>query len=466
MLSFLIVIVATAGIVTLLANRITANRFTYMVSIMGTRQAEHLAPLFANYYAQTGNWEGVETLMAAPYASRGVMHGNETMHSYGAQGMRGNMMMHNMEERIILLDATHNVIADTHHTEHHLPISNADWDKGTPIYVGNKCVGTLISASALGTLTSDQNDFLHQVNLLLLIAAAVAGLAGLLVSGLQARRITAPVRALATAAHRIAAGDLSQRISVTGGDELAEMAAAFNAMATKLEEQHELRHRAMADIAHELRTPLSVLQIDLESLEDGLLQATPETITGLQTEVTHLKRLVADLRLLSSVEAGELHINKEALDLNAWARAVTERIQYVAQEQNIAVYVQTSDAPLPIHGDPQRLSQVLLNLLTNALQHTPAGGMLTLTTRQQDQEVYVSVQDSGEGIPQADLAHIFERFYRADRSRTRHTGGSGLGLSIARSLVEAHGGRIWATSEENNGSTFTFVLPLANAGLC
>ena len=462
-LSFLVVIVATVGLVAVSANRITANRFTYMVSMMGEMQAQRMAPLFGEYYAETGDWEGVETLLTSYGASAGMMHGR-MMHggppsAISAQGMMSTMMMSDAGGRILILDNSGQVIADSHHQEMPGYMAYIEADQGEPIVVNGEQVGTLVVASALGTLTDDQHDFLHQVNVLLLAATLIATLAGLIMSCLQARRIAAPVRALASAARHIADGDLSQRIPVSGSDELAEMAIAFNTMVTHLEEQHDLRHRAMADIAHELRTPLSVLQIDLESLEDGLVNATPDTVAGLQTEVAHLKRLVEDLRLLSLAEAGELHIEVQPLDAGELAREVVARVQSAAREQGVFLHLDVPDAAFPIQGDPQRLAQVLLNLLANALQHTPPEGSVSLSVWQQTGEVHIAVQDTGEGIPVADLPHVFERFYRADRSRARDTGGSGLGLSIARSLVEAHGGRIWVESIEGRGSHFTVALP-------
>jgi len=312
----------------------------------------------------------------------------------------------------------------------------------------------------LGTLTPNQADFLRQVNRLMLAAAVMAGLAVLIVGSFQARRIVAPVRALAEAAERIAGGDLSQRTPVTSQDELGEMAAAFNTMAAKLERQQELRHRAMADVAHELRTPLSVLQIELESIEDGLTGPTPEVVAGLQTSVAHLRHLVEDLRVLSLADAGELQLDVEPVEVGKLVHEVVNRVQGTARAKDITLDVRLPDAPLMVSSDDQRLAQVLLNLLSNALQHTPPDGQVTVDARQVEGEIHVRVQDTGKGIPAKDLPHIFDRLHRADRARSRDTGGSGLGLSITRSLVEAHGGRIWAHSTEDEGSAFTFALPL------
>ncbi len=470
-LSFLLVIVATAGLVVLLANRITANRFTYMVSHAGRLKAQRLAPLFATYYAQTDSWEGIETLI------------DDLVNVQWPQGMRGpggqhggHMPMMGMmgatateDESLFLVDEAGQIIAtDTGQTDD-VRLSPAGLDQGVPILVEGRTVGQLIVASSLGELTPNQTTFLRQVNWLMMLAAFVAGLAVLVVGSFQARRIVAPVRELAQAARRVADGDLSQRVRVTSEDELGEMAKAFNQMAAELEQQHDLRRRAMTDIAHELRTPLSVLQIDLESIEDGLTDPSPAVIAGLQEEVALLKRLVEDLRMLSLADAGELRLEMEPIDLAPLVQSAVERGQGAAREKGVALSVDVSGSLPPIRGDGQRLIQVLLNLLSNALRHTPPGGNVTISLRPAGREVHMAVRDTGEGIPADVLPHVFERFYRADQARSREArsrdgGGSGLGLTIARSLVEAHGGRIWAESEPGAGSTFTVALPTVEPG--
>lgn len=296
----------------------------------------------------------------------------------------------------------------------------------------------------------------------MVVAAIVAGLAVLFVGSLQARRIVAPVRALADAARRVAGGEFAQ-MPVTSRDELGEMAVAFNTMAAELKRQHTLRRRAMADIAHELRTPLTVLQIDLESIEDGLTEPTAEVVARLQGEVALLNRLVEDLRMLSLAEAGELHLEVRPVAVGPLVQSVLERVRGAAQEKGVGLTGEIGERLPPVAGDALRLSQVLFNLLSNAVRHTPPGGQIVVAAHQVDgRQVRISVQDTGEGIPAGDLPHVFERFYRADSARSRDTGGgSGLGLAIARSLVEAHGGRIWAESVEGAGSTFALVLPVS-----
>ncbi len=459
-LSFLGVIVATAALVALLANRLTAQRFTVFVTNAGQGQARMLAPLFADYYVQTGSWAGVGALLQSSSATN---HGPMMMH--GMYGRRNSLGMMNVgNDRLLLFDADGRLVADSAGESSDLRLSPTDLAKGAPILVGDEQVGTLVVASALGALTPDQSAFLGQINALMALAAVGAGLAVLLIGSWQAQRIVGPVRALADAARRLAAGDLSQRLPVTSHDELGDMAQAFNAMAAQLEQQHTLRRRAMADIAHELRTPLSVLRIDLESIEDGLTQATPQTIARLQEEVNLLDRLVEDLRTLSLAEAGELQMHVEPLDVCELVRAVLERVSSAAREQEVTVEADLPVEPLTVAGDRHRLSQVLLNLLSNALRHTPTGGRVTVSARRVGDQVHVSVRDTGEGIPPDQLPYVFERLYRTDRARSRDKGGSGLGLSIARSLVEAHGGRIWVESVEGQGSTFSLALPLAAAG--
>ena len=211
-----------------------------------------------------------------------------------------------------------------------------------------------------------------------------------------------------------------------------------------------------------MRTPLSVLQIDLESIEDGLTAPTTEVVEGLQEQVALLNRLVEDLHMLSLAEAGDLQLEIQPIDVGELVQGAIKHVRGATREKGVTLSTELPDQLPPIAGDAQRLTQVLLNLLSNALRHTPRDGRITVAAQQiEGKEVQVTVQDTGDGIPPGELPHVFERFYRADRARSRDTGGSGLGLTITRSLIEAHGGRIWAQSVEGQGSTFTFALPVA-----
>jgi two-component system sensor histidine kinase BaeS len=454
--SFLVAIAATAALVVLLANLITTSQFKGYVSDAGQQYAERLAPIFADHYTEVGGWDGAEDLMA-------YLQDTNRKGPPGAPGPRNMMprpgMVDPEGERLLLIDLDGDIIADSRPEKPTPGNVASSLDKGAEIVVDGQQVGTILVYSSLGRLTDAQERFLRQVNLLLIAAGVIAILGVLVVGSLQARRIVKPVRALVNAAHRVAEGDLSQRIPVTSDDELGEMAAAFNTMAAELEHQHELRRRAMADVAHELRTPLSVLQVQLESIEDELTQPTPDIISGLQADVAHLSRLVEDLRVLSLADAGDLQVESEPVEVTGLVRDVVERMQGAARAVSVTLKPQLPDGELHVMGDRQRLTQVLLNLLSNSLAHTPAGGLVSVTAEQIDYAVRVVVHDNGEGIAPEDLPHIFERFYRADQARSRGTGGSGLGLSIAKSLVEAHGGTITAASQLGAGSTFTITLP-------
>ena len=365
------------------------------------------------------------------------------------------------EDRLILLDNLGNVVLDTRPEEALPRLTTNVVKNGVPVLtITRQRIGTLITSSIAGTLTQPQAAFLSEINLWMMLAAVLIILAVSVASVFIANTILAPVRSLAKAAHKVAGGDYTQKLPVKTNDELGDMAATFNTMVSQLEEQHELRRRAMADVAHELRTPLSVLQVELEGMEDGLTPATPETARSLQVEVAHLNHLVEDLRMLSLVEAHEFSLDLALINIQGVIMDVVERMKESASAKGISLNTHILNDQLSVMGDSQRLAQVLINLVSNALQHTPGGGQVTVGGRVAQNWVQVWVRDSGVGIPAADLPHIFERFYRSDKSRSRAQGGSGLGLAIAKSLVEAHGGKIWAESVEGEGASLIFVLPI------
>lgn len=364
------------------------------------------------------------------------------------------------EERLILVDTDGQVVVDTHPDEPQVKNLASQLQKGVPLLVQGLRVGTLVPTSTFGALTSMQNRFLRQVTVIIVGVTILGSMIAVVVAYLLAQKIVAPVQSLAAASRKVADGDYSQRVAASGADELAEMANSFNTMAAELEQQRDLRHRSMADLAHELRTPLSVLQIELESIEDGLSRPTPEVIRGLQTEVVYLGHLVEDLRTLSLMDAGELEMDYQTVDLAELVKEVTSRFHSPALEKGVELTVKVLTSPLPVIADDRRLAQVMINLLSNALRHAPSGGWVVVSVCQEQGQALVTVQDNGEGISSEDLPRIFDRLYRADSARTRSSGGTGLGLSIARSLIEAHGGKIGVQSMVNQGAVFSFTLPL------
>jgi signal transduction histidine kinase len=291
--------------------------------------------------------------------------------------------------------------------------------------------------------------------------AAVIGLGIATVAGtVTARQITAPLQDLALRARRIGRGDLSPEAPVTGQDEIAEVARTFNAMAADLQRADESRRELLADVAHELGTPLAVLQANLEGMLDGVIEATPARLSSLHAQTAVLTRLVRDLRDLALLREGALRLDRQPVNLGVLVRDVAESARPEAAAKGITVTVNGPDH-LTVFADPERVVQVLHNLLSNALRHTDRGGTVHLAVAPDEQGGQVELSDSGTGIPAADLPFVFDRFHRVDRSRSRATGGAGLGLAIVKQLVETQGGHVWARSRLGTGSTFGFALPLA-----
>jgi signal transduction histidine kinase len=291
--------------------------------------------------------------------------------------------------------------------------------------------------------------------------AAVIGLGIATVAGtVTARRITAPLRDLATSARRIGRGDLSHSARVRGEDEIAEVMRTFNAMAADLRQSEESRRELLADVAHELGTPLAVLQANLEGMLDGVIEVTAPRLESLHAQTTVLTRLVRDLRDLALLREGALQMDRQSVDLSWLIREAAESSRAAAEMKGVAVTAEDS-GPVLVQADGERVTQVLHNLLSNALRHTDRGGTIRLTASAGETAGQVEVSDTGTGIPAEDLPRVFNRFHRVDRSRSRATGGSGLGLAIVKHLVETQGGRVWAHSRQGQGSTFGFALPRA-----
>lgn len=306
------------------------------------------------------------------------------------------------------------------------------------------------------------SGFRQALNLAVLLAvgASVAVAAG--VATFVARRIAEPLEAMRQAAQRIASGRYEERVPVASQDELGELADQFNRMAASLQRLEGMRRDLVADVAHELRTPLAGLAGYLEGLLDGVLDPSPEVLGQMQREVRRLRRLVDDLDEVSRVEAGQVRLRLVPTPLSEVVEGVLARLADQFRDKGITVSTELPRHLPRVRADPDRVAQVLTNLLGNALQYTPPGGRVSVRARHADGEVAVAVTDTGIGIPAEHLPYVFDRFYRVDRSRHRGRGGTGIGLTIAKALVELHGGRIWAESPgPGQGSTFTFTLPVA-----
>ena len=409
------------------------------------------------YYQVNGSWNGVLTYFNLRDAARGPgSPGPQTNPSQA--GDRGgpapvptfNFLLADSDGKVLIPAGTYQVGKS---------VPAAKLAQGTPVDVNGKQVGTVLiigNAPPLGTL---ETQYLNRTNLALLYAALGAGLVALVLGIILARTLTHPLRDLTAAIHAMTKGDLKQHVSITSRDELGELAAAFNQMSADLDRLSRSRQQMTADIAHDLRTPLTVIGGYVESMRDGVLKPTSERFDIIHAEVQHLQRLVEDLRTLSQADAGELTLNRETVLPSALLEQTVKSYGALAREKKIELEIRSEPGLLPFSFDPDRMAQVFGNLITNALRYTSAGGRITLTAGRDAQVLVLTVQDNGRGIPAAALPHIFDRFYRADQARSQ-AGESGLGLAIAKSIVEAHGGKISAESQVGQGTTIKITFPL------
>jgi signal transduction histidine kinase len=324
-----------------------------------------------------------------------------------------------------------------------------------------------------GEMNQNQKRFLGMVNRSLLLAGGASAALALVAAFFLARRILRPVQALTAAAKRMQNGDLRARVQPEGGDELAELGRAFNSMAEVMIRTEELRRNLVSDVAHELRTPLASVRCQLEAMQDGLAEPDQAAINSIHEEVMQLNRLVEDLQELALAEASQFSLNLQPISLKEQAERVARSLQPLAASQSVGIEISVAeDLPLA-NADPGRLRQILTNILQNAIMHTAPGSKVRLSAKLNQPRteakpgqllmlvqspIEVTIQDSGSGIAPEHLPHIFDRFFRADASRSRATGGSGLGLAIVKQLVELHGGKVWAESLPGVGTTIRFTL--------
>jgi signal transduction histidine kinase len=330
------------------------------------------------------------------------------------------------------------------------------------VTVASRPVGNVVLTPLQGqVLTGEDQKLLHHLTTDHILAALAALLVGLLAALFIASRLSRPLRRLTDAAARIERGDLNARVQPAGAPETAAVGRAFNRLAETLEHEEQIRRAAAADVAHELRTPLTGIVSRIEAAQDGVLTDEPRNLQAIHDEALRLAQLVDDLGKLAEAEQPGLTLQKQPVDLSA---LITERTE-VYREQLAAKNIALTEriGPARAYGDPKRLAQIVDNLLSNALRYTPDGGNVAVELRLHDHEAIIEIADSGIGIPGEDLPYIFERFWRSEQSRSRHTGGAGIGLAIVRELVRAHDGRIDVESKPGEGSRFRVTLPDATS---
>jgi signal transduction histidine kinase len=463
-LAFITVVVLGVACVSLLVRIETTQGFESYLQAQGSNYLVRAADSLSELYQRSGGWQEAQPLVTG--------------------------LLRSLGDRLVLADATGRIVADSAGQLNGQSAEGLDALNQAPIVVGSGRVGTLylLSFSSPGApagrgpamargqgamaatnrngaaqpaASTLESGYLASVDRAILTAALLSGLLAIAVGLVVARRITRPLSELAGAAQELASGKLDHRVKVASGDELGRVAASFNGMAERLQRNEEARRHMAADIAHELRTPLAVVQGTVDGMLDGVIEPDQESLASIKEEINLLTKLVADLRTLSLAEAGRLKLDLAEVDLLEFTRRTVARVEPLARQKGVSCRVEGETPGLMVKIDAERMQQVVGNLLDNALRYTPEGGSITVTVGQgQGGTAVLSVADTGRGIPAEDLPHVFDRFYRADPSRSRKSGGSGLGLAIVKQLVEAHDGRVRVESMSDVGTRFTIELPL------
>lgn len=464
-LGFAVILALALGSVGLLTG-FAAQREVSRVQVEQDRvRASRIVVALAEFYETNGGWNGAQRFV--------------------------NRISFQTEREIMVLDSEGQVVADSGfhndrrrgHDDHDRTFSDDDDDTvpmqyfapiisdGTQVGLVAMAVrgrGGFVRPPHLGSNGEPPDDvepplsrLADAVGRALKIAGAVAGVAGILLVIFMSRRMLASIGSLTTAARGLGSGDLSSRADVKGSDEIAELGRTFNSMADALEESERQRQSLVSDVAHELRTPLSNIQGHIEAMQDGLLKPDADNLETVHLQALHLNRLVDDLRLLAQSEAQELRLDLSPASVGEIVQRVTTSFRARAEAEEVRLETMVEEALPTVAVDRVRIEQVLANLVDNAIRHTPPGGRVAVAASQAAGSIRVEVTDTGPGIPSEALPHVFDRLYRVDPSRDRGTGGSGLGLTIARQLVKAHGGAIRAESVEGRGSRFAFNLPAA-----
>lgn len=439
-LAFLIVSLTGITLVAVLVWGITADAFNRFLIDRGLD--EYIAAA-TNYYEANGSWDGVSAALA-----------QQGLHPSPGQGDNGRGQS---QLPFVLIDANRQLIVPYGRMHAGERMMMARDMQDIAITVDGQVVGYVQTTGRSPIPNLVEQRYLVRTNRALILAALGAGLTAVLLGLLLAQGITRPVRELTLAASALANGQSNQPVPVRSNDELGELTATFNHMSAGMEQANRLRKQMTADIAHDLRSPLAVLTGYLEGLKDGVLKPTPERYAAMYDEAIFLQRLVEDLRTLSLADAGELSMNYQVTRPEDLIERLAASFQHQAEQVHVDLKTELEPSVPTIKIDPERMVQVMSNLIHNALRHTPSSGEITLAARQENGQVLLEVRDTGSGISPELLPHIFERFYRGDDSR--HEGGSGLGLAIAKSIVEIQGGTIRASSAgPGQGCQFTIYL--------
>jgi len=466
MITFMLIIILGGVIVAFTINHSTSRSFTELVRESDTAYAEELSARFALYYKEFGSWEGVGSVLDLPVQmgmqGAGMMRGQRAIEKesgiYSGEHQPGRGQFRLLP--VILIDP-HGKMIFSNIDMHELKIPE---NSGISVYnTENKIIATLYAGSMIGSkLLPVQNDFLDSVKRAIFLASVAVIISSFITGYFLLIQITRPIRKLQKASNEIAKGDLSVRVDINSNDELGDLATGFNSMTESLQEAERWKRQIIADSAHELRTPVALIQGHLEMILEGVYSIDREEIQTIFDETQRLSTLISELQDLSSTEAGHSPILMEKISLEDLIYSVINTFKPKLNDNNIILNTDITDIP-EITADRQKIHQVLVNVISNALKFTPASGIIILKTRYDKimNSINISVEDSGSGIPLEEREKIFNRFYRIDKHRNRDSGGSGLGLAISREIISRHGGTIKAVDPvSGNGTCILITLPV------
>ncbi len=440
-LAFLLISLFSTGIIVVFTRVATNREFNKFVT---DKYKADLVNELAKYYQEHQTWDGIE----------------ESFDLFGGDHFRPD---DNHPLFFSIADVSGKIILPG--IDHRLGeiVSADELDAGTQIQVEGETVGILL-INAAPEKNPMEDEFIHRINDSIFLSGIGTIVLALILGTILSRTITRPIRELTKATHEMAGGKFGQQVPVRSRDEIGELATSFNKMNDNLSHSFNLRKQMTADIAHELRTPLSLIIGHAEAVHDGVLPASHENFEIIREEADRLEQLVNDLRTLSLADAGELSVEFQPVNINELLGDIQTHYMAPFNQKRITLDLKLAPVTLRVQAnlDPIRFAQVLANILDNALRYTPEEGCVVMSTKQIENQIEISIEDNGEGVTPEEAAHLFDRFYRADPSRTRDhgEGGSGLGLAIAKSIIEMHKGRIWAESEKGKGMKVVIQLPI------
>ena len=465
-LAFSLVILLTTISIAILITTTADSEVSIFVNEGTEKASKKWADKLGEYYEEQQSWKGVEdyiwflttdsyidTLLNRPVQQTPSDKNN----SSSEQPIISDLNL--LDRSLILVNNMKLVEASLNNDEFEIgtSISEQTLNEGTKINFNGQIIGWVL----VGYNTEDifLTKFIKTFNVRLIYISLLIGIAGIIVAFILSSQMTRPLRDLIKATKNISAGNLNENVKISDIDEIGILGNSFNQMAQRLQNAEKRRQQIVADMSHELRNPLSVVQANLEGMIDGILPSKTENIEKVHQQTIILSKLIEDLRLISMAESGELRLYKQKTDINALTQKILDDFKITIQKKNIKLETEISTTPILISIDPIRIEQVLNNIISNALRYVAKNDSIFIQIKENLKTIEIIIKDSGPGIEKNKQRYIFDRFYRVDKSRSRQEGGSGLGLSIAKELIQAHEGTISLKSDLGKGTTFTISMP-------